>query len=297
MIRYVFFVLFCFFSCSESTTLPNSTGKNSEVVFIVSDKLWENFVEKIVKEIFEDTIDGLSKKEQIFSLLQVNHNEFNSIFKKHKNIIIIEEGVENYSTKNKWALNQFVAQLNWNNDSRIFLNELIKLRSILILKEISFIRRNLSKNSQKKMENKLKKNFNIDFVLPKEYDVLKIDSTLFWANHDPQKSDEIKNIMIFSFNPKKNNLQQQVLNNTDSVFSKYLIGEKQGSYVKIESDYPPYYFENTYRGIWKLEHGFMGGPFLIKTYFIDEKIIVSVGLVFAPQNTKRKYIKEFEAIL
>jgi hypothetical protein len=41
----------------------------------------------------------------------------------------------------------------------------------------------------------------------------------------------------------------------------------------------------------------MGGPFLIKTYFLKNKIVVNVGLVFAPQSRKRKYIKEFEAIL
>jgi hypothetical protein len=41
----------------------------------------------------------------------------------------------------------------------------------------------------------------------------------------------------------------------------------------------------------------MGGPFLIKTYFIDDKIVVNVGLIFAPQSRKRSYIKELEAIL
>ena len=84
---------------------------------------------------------------------------------------------------------------------------------------------------------------------------------------------------------------------TDSIFAKYLLGEKEGSYARIEPGYPPCYFENTYRGLWKLEHGFMGGPFLIKTYFVKNKIVVNVGLVFAPQSRKRKYIKEFEAIL
>ena len=41
----------------------------------------------------------------------------------------------------------------------------------------------------------------------------------------------------------------------------------------------------------------MGGPLLIKTYFVKNKIVVNVGIVFAPQIRKRKYIKEFEAIL
>ena len=92
-------------------------------------------------------------------------------------------------------------------------------------------------------------------------------------------------------------MQKEVLQKTDSIFAQYLIGGKQGTYVKIEPACPPYYFENTYRGLWKLENGFMGGPFLIKTYFVEGKIVVNVGLVFAPQSRKRKYIKELEAIL
>ena len=92
-------------------------------------------------------------------------------------------------------------------------------------------------------------------------------------------------------------MQEEILQKTDSIFAQYLIGRKEGSYVKIEPAYPPYYFESTYRGLWKLENGFMGGAFLIKTYFVEDKIGVNVGLVFAPQSRKRKYIKELEAIL
>ena len=41
----------------------------------------------------------------------------------------------------------------------------------------------------------------------------------------------------------------------------------------------------------------MGGPFFIKTYFNNKKVVVTVGLIFAPNDRKRKYIKTFEAIL
>ena len=147
------------------------------------------------------------------------------------------------------------------------------------------------------MEETLKLNFKIDCIVPKEYEIIENNESFFWANYNPQQSDEIKNILTFSFVPKLVSLQEEVLQKTDSVFAKYLIGTKEGSYVKIEQAYPPYYFENTYRGLWKLENGFMGGPFLIKTYFVEDKIVVNVGLIFAPQSRKRKYIKELEAIL
>ena len=156
---------------------------------------------------------------------------------------------------------------------------------------------NANTNAFTDAEKTLLSNFGIELTVPKEYQIIKNDSTLFWANYDPPKSDEIKNIFTFSFIPKTANLQAEVLYKTDSIFAKYLVGAKEGSYARIEPAYPPYYFENTYRGLWKLEHGFMGGPLLIKTYFVKNKIVVNVGIVFAPQSRKRKFIKEFEAIL
>jgi hypothetical protein len=294
-----FFLGFLFFiSCHDvRKTLPNSTGKNSEVIFVVDDELWENSVNSLVRSTFGAAIEGINQIELLFRIVQVNHGEFKSILKTHTNVVIVSEGVRSSNQKNKWSSSQFVAQLNWRNNSPKLRKELIELRNFFILKEVKSLRASFAKLSQKKIEKTLLSNFGIECIIPKEYQVIKNDSTLFWANYDPLKSDEIKNIFLFSFVSKTTNLQAEVLYKTDSIFAKYMIGEKEGSYVQIEPEYPPYYFNNTYRGLWKLERGFMGGPFLIKTYFLKNKIVVSVGLVFAPHSRKRKYIKEFEAIL
>lgn len=296
--RVCILFLFVFFSCSSpQKTLPNSTGKNYEIIFVVDDSLWIKSIKLLVEQSFETMIKGLPQKERMFNVIQVNNKEFKSILKTHKNIVIVSEEIKTYSKKNKWANNQFVALLNWNNEADFFLEELIRLREVFLLKEVSNIRKKLLKHSQKEAEKKIKNFFNIEIVVPKEYSVLKIDSTFFWANFDPLNSDEIKNIMIFSFKPNNTSLQKQVLQKIDSVLEKNLHGEKEGSYVKIENKYPPYFSNNLYRGLWKLENGFMGGPFIARTYIDSSKIIVNLGVVFAPQELKRKYIQEFEAIL
>lgn len=285
-------------NCTESIkTLPRSTGAYSEVIFVVENKLWEKSVASLAKNTFGKNIEGINQSEPLFSIIHVNKKEFKSILKTHKSIIIISENAEKSSQKNKWAKNQFVVQLNWDNNSAKLLEELKQVRSIYVLKEVASKRKILEINSQKNTEKSLFKNFGVECIIPKEYQVIKNDSTIFWANYDPDHSDEIKNLILFSFEPKSQNLQEEILEKSDSVFAKYLIGEKQGSFVRIEPQYPPYYFNNNYRGLWKLENGFMGGPFLIKTYFVNNKVIVNAGLVFAPQSSKRKYIKEFEAIL
>lgn len=296
--RYFLLALISLFSCSEGIkTLPSSTGTNSEVIFVVNDALWELEIDTLVRNTFGAAIQGLNQNETIFRVVQINHSEFKSILKTHKNIVIITEGTKISSHKNKWASGQFVAHLGWDDSANNLVQSLKKLREIFVLKEVNSIRKSFAKLSQKKMEETLKLNFKIDCIVPKEYEIIENNESFFWANYNPQQSDEIKNILTFSFVPKLVSLQEEVLQKTDSVFAKYLIGTKEGSYVKIEQAYPPYYFENTYRGLWKLENGFMGGPFLIKTYFVEDKIVVNVGLIFAPQSRKRKYIKELEAIL
>tara|TARA_X000000368_G_scaffold413941_1_gene402877 strand:- start:3269 stop:4162 length:894 start_codon:yes stop_codon:yes gene_type:complete len=291
-------VLIFLFSCGEGTkTLPSSTGENSEVIFVVNDALWELEIDTLVRNTFGAAIQGMSQNETMFNVVQINHSEFKSIFKTHKNIVIITQGKKIASHKNKWASGQFVAHLGWEENPGKLVENLKRIRDIFVLKEISSIRKSFRNLSQKKAENTVKLNFKIDCIVPNEYKVIKNNQSVFWANYNPQQSDEIKNILIFSFIPNSVNLQEQVLQKTDSIFAKYLLGKKEGSYVKIEKEYLPYYFENTYRGLWKLENGFMGGPFLIKTYFVEEKIVVNVGLIFAPHSIKRKYIKELEAIL
>lgn len=296
--RYFAILILLLSSCSEGDkTLPHSTGANSEVIFVVADVLWESQIKDLVSNSFGSSIQGLNQNETAFRVVQVNHSEFKSILKTHKNIVIIAKDVMQSSQQNKWAYNQLVSQLNWQENTKetqIYLN---KLKVIYEQKELKAIRKSFAKISQKNNEELLNNNFGIEVIIPKEYMVIYNSDSIFWATFNPPKSEEIKNMLSFSFTPYSTNLQEEVLQKTDSVFAKYLEGEKIGSFVRIEPQYPPYYNDNIYRGLWKLEKGFMGGPFLIKTYFIENKVVVNVGLIFAPQSRKRNFIKELEAIL
>ncbi|MDC0204241.1 DUF4837 family protein [Flavobacteriales bacterium] len=295
-------LLFCLFvllgSCSrELKTLPNSTGSLSEIIFVVEDVLWEQKIKLLVNKTLSSPIEGLNQNEANYKVVQINQSEFKSILKTHKNIVIVSSNANEGSQQNKWAKDQLVFQLNWQNDTISTLEYLKKVKSIFDVNEIKKLKQIILKTTNKKAQENIKKNFSIDGAIPKEYSIVQDTSTLFWATYNPPKAEEIKHLIIYSFRPSSINLQNEVLSKTDSIFSKYLLGAPKGSYVKIEPQYPPFFKNDTYRGLWKLENGFMGGPFLIKTYFIEEKIVVAVGVIFAPQSQKRNYLKELEAIL
>ena len=298
MMRYLIVVLFFLSACSDGVkTLPSSTGILSEVIFVVDDLLWENQVKDVAFKTFGVPIQGLTKDESSFRVIQVNHSEFKSILKTHKNIVIIAKNVPTSNQQNKWANGQLVVQLEFKDEDNKLTKDLNKVKSIFEFREIRILRNSISKSSQKIHEKNIKEQFNIETLIPSEYTIVKDTVALFWATYNPEKQEEIKHLFVYSFEPKAINLQQEVLQKTDSIFTKYLLGAKQGQHVKIEDMFSPIYSENTYRGLWKLDRGFMGGPFLIKTYFNNNKVVVTVGLIFAPNDRKRKYIKSFEAIL
>ena len=298
MMRYLIVVLFFLSACSNGIkTLPSSTGILSEVIFVVDDLLWENQVKDVAFKTFGVPIQGLTKDESSFRVIQVNHSEFKSILKTHKNIVIIAKNVPTSNQQNKWANGQLVVQLEFKDEDNKLTKDLNKVKSIFEFREIRILRNSISKSSQKIHEKNIKEQFNIETLIPSEYTIVKDTVALFWATYNPEKQEEIKHLFVYSFEPKAINLQQEVLQKTDSIFAKYLLGAKQGQHVRMEKFFSPIYSENTYRGLWKLDRGFMGGPFLIKTYFNNNKVVVTVGLIFAPNDRKRKYIKSFEAIL
>jgi len=285
-------------ACSDGIkTLPSSTGILSEVIFVVEDALWENQVKDVAFRTFGVPIQGLTQDESSFRVIHVSHSEFKSILKTHKNIVIIAKNVPNSNQHDKWANGQLVVQLEFKHEDNELTKDLNKVKAIFEFREIRILRNSISKSSQKMQEKHIKEEFNIEALIPSEYTIIKDTVALFWATYNPDKQEEIKHLFVFSFEPKEINLQQEVLQKTDSIFTKYLLGAKQGQHVKIENRFSPIYYENTYRGLWKLEGGFMGGPFLIKTYFIDKKVVVTVGLIFAPNDRKRNYIRTLEAIL
>jgi hypothetical protein len=94
---------------------------------------------------------------------------------------------------------------------------------------------------------------------------------------------------------------------TEKVMSAEIKGPDGGSFMVIEKQMPVScrsfrrndvdYIEM--RGLWTLEGGYMGGPF-ISYAFIDPvttKAVVVVGFVYAPDDDKRELLRQVEALM
>ena len=151
--RYLIVFLFVLSSCSDGIkTLPSSTGILSEVIFVVEDALWENQVKDVAFRTFGVPIQGLTQDESSFRVIQVNHSEFKSILKTHKNIVIIAKNVPTSNQQDKWANDQLVVQLEFKHEDNELTKDLNKVKAIFEFREIRILRNSISKSSQKIQE-------------------------------------------------------------------------------------------------------------------------------------------------
>ena len=283
-------------SCNEARkTLPKSTGSGNEIVLVISDAIWDKYPSKAIKEIFTEDYPGLQQSESFFNIIKINPADFSTIFKTHQNIILISETQKQGPTKDLWARPQLIIGMQWNNqdNEKEFLKECKRYRDIFYQSQLNRLAEKFTKKNQN-----IKNNFGIHVKIPSEYTII-IDSTnIFWATFNPQKSDLIKQIIVFNLEVNEINFQEDLINKIDSVLERTLKGNRANNFVQIEKRVPLEVSNNTYRGLWKMNQEFMGGPFLMKIQKKNEgEIIVSIGIVFAPGKPKKHFMIEMEALL
>ena len=298
---FVFLIGISFFSCenvSNDIKLEN-TGSHHEIILVINDDIWSEKTGDILKDIFHEEIQGLPQSESKFKLIQINMSEFNRLFRTHKNIIFVDSKGENSYTKNKWAQDQIVMYLNCSSEKK-FRENCQKAFNFIDRKEIESIKSSYKNGHNKKATEFINEQFGINVYVPTEYSTPIKSNKVFVADFHSfnEKEDIIKYILIFEIPNKKETTTQDLIFHTDSILKIYVKGEANNSYVEIDKRTELHTQSNQiYRGMWSLKNGFMAGPFIMKRYQQENKNIISIGLVFFPNQDKREFVRIFEAIL
>ena len=309
--KIIIFVLlgFVLFSCSKKQNtdgdnirdkiVQKSSGDKNEVVLVIEDKLWEGKHGEIIIEIFEKEIYGLDPSEKLFNLIQINPNEFSKRYQKNKNIIYVSSDVKDSNIKNKWVKNQIVMYLNSNSEEMSFRESCRGAISFLNQNELENIKNDYEINHNKKARLYVEEQFGFELFLPLEYRWVQEKEGLFVADVHltSKKRDILKYIIIHEFQSINNNLKDEIISRTNDVLKEHIEGKQKGSYVQINNEIPLIEDNGIYRGMWRLKNGFMAGSLIIKPRYIEDKVIVSIGIVFDPSESNRYYVRTFEAIL
>ena len=298
--KYFYILPFLIFlSCNSEKILRENTGSDEEIILVIADDLWESEVGNILRETFSKELTGLPQSEKLFKLIQINSSEFTRFFETNKNIIFVSQNLENTFIRDKWSKEQLVFYLNWNGDVKEFKKNCLIAKDEFYKNEINNILANYQSTHNVSASKFIKSEFDLDIYIPTEYDIPKKEISLFIADFHKfsEKEDLIKKIIVFDFTPRSINIQTEIIQKTDSILKVYILGYNENSFVKIDKRIPVEEKDGIYRGLWKLENGFMGGPFLMKVRYKKDKIVISIGIVFAANKNKRNFIKTFESLL
>lgn len=308
-LSYLFFFLLLITGCLSSEIKPDSIGKESEVLLICPDDLFETPAVKCILSELSSEYPVLPQHENLLDVLKIKEAEFSNLLKRHRAILKIEntEGENNMAVKRDvYAHHQVIVTLKINLgqsvDSVIFCN-IGKVAADFFVKEnLSNRVAKLKKSYNKKLAEIIIRNFGFRMFLPEDFFVAVEQKNFIWLRRETANTSS--GILIYAVSPVT---ADNIVSIRDSITRLHIPGPSEGSYMKVNHDIDPVIYNDSLlnspaivaRGIWKVEKDFMGGPFVnICIEAPDKKKSICMdAFVYAPRFDKRDYINRLMAIL
>jgi hypothetical protein len=302
-------------SCKKTFVIDNfSNGKAGEVILILDKMQVNESARNYIEEALTQPQPALNQIEPMFDLLHFENKDFTSHFQRHRNIVQFVVN-PNYSSntlelnENVWSKPQLIVCFKGNSKDSLFAlfqqneSEIIdKIYRNDLKRVISYA----STNNNPYIEKKITDKFGIHITVPKTYEIAREEDDFIWLRFQTARNDRF--IMIYK--TQGNDLSRDALIKTRNEKTKaYIPGAVLGAYPIVAEvyQYPQYQQEIKVgtssgvelRGLWECVGDKMGGPFYNFSFIdkTDENVISIDGFVYAPQEDKRNYLREVEAIV
>jgi len=296
--------------------LPNISGKAGEVIVVIGQNDWEGAVGTVLRDSLTQDFPQLPQKEPMFTLANVPHNAFNSMFQVHRNIIIVniskdvtEPGV--IYRNDVWAAPQTVIRVNAPDSDtavQILRNNTTTIIGMLEEAERGRMIRNAKKYEELKIAPVVASMVGGSPHFPSGYRLKKKTDDFIWVTYDPEYVSQ--GILIYKY---------PVIEGEDMMSPENLLEANR----RILMENVPGMFENTFmtlstfvkptvkymkykglefaeiRGLWEVHNDYMGGPFVAHVFYSpDGKYMIGLeGFVYAPKFDKRQYLRQVESII
>ena len=308
-------------SCKEkrsNSRKVRSIGNTSEILVVVqNEEQWENQIGKTIKATFGSIQYGLSQGETLFKLSHVKAKRFNQMFQKHHNILIVN--IVGKAKKPKVELSKNL----WSKPQRVYtitapsVGDFVKVFKKFAPSLITHFReteheRILSifrPDNDLRVVKNVRDQFGLKMVIPKGFYVAKTKHDFMWIR---RKAESFTQALVFISEPYKDTTQftvKSIVARTDNYLQRFIPGPTNGSFMSIDhkfvlpkADVVTDFFTDyavEVRGLWRVEHDFMGGPFVSYT-FVDwrkNKIVTIMGYVYQPNKPKRNLLLQLESII
>lgn len=314
--------IFCAFllaSCTsssgkrDSSFLQESVGAINGLQIVISNELWNGDVGEKLREYFAAPTDGLPQQEPLFSLNQIQPENFSDFARTYRSFLHITLAKEDtvILKKDSYAKPQIGGFVSASSEEKLI--QLIQenhQQLINTFKNFEIKERQRRTNISLLKVDSLTERFGVTLKIPSAYRLATGCNDFYWIRKD-LKSNGSTNILIYEvpLNIIRNNdstLIGDIIRMRDTIGSGYMLVEDEGLFI-TEQAYSPYLFTSEIdgkfayetKGTWEVKDQFMAGPFI--NYAIrDEKnnrYLIIEGFTYAPSMEKRDLQFELEAII
>lgn len=290
-----------------------SNGKAGEIILIMDDKSWSESDKNAVKEELTQPQPAINQIEPMFDILEFQNNDFSATFQRHRNIVRFEISPDFPNNifdieKNTWSSPQVYIHIKGNDPKeclQLFMDNKDLIIRELYDNDLKRVQSSFSKNPNQEVEKLVREKFGISLTVSNQYFVAGDEANFLWLRFRTNRNDRF--IMIYK-TPMSELTGEKLMDVRDSVTKALIPGAVPGAYPIIarKLGFPiinPVTVGNRegmeMRGLWETVNDKMGGPFYSFS-FLDpsgENCITVDGFVYAPDETKRDYLREVEGIV
>lgn len=290
-----------------------SNGKAGEMILAIDTPNWSPAALKCIREVIMQPQPGLPQNQPMFDILQCSNSDFTASFSRHRNIVQFDfnkeyAGNQYELKKNPYSNPQIQIVIRGNNQDSclaLFLQHQDEIIQAMYDNDIARLQNAHRNLNNAVLEKKIKDKFGLSMTIPESYIVGREENDFLWLLYRTPKNDRF--VMIYK-SPAYKLTKENIVAERNRITKAYIMGAVQGAYPIVSEmegfplvkDYKLRYHEGVeLRGLWASVRDKMGGPFYSFTMLTPAKdsVITIDGFVYAPQEEKRDYLREVEAIV
>lgn len=243
----------------SSSVLPEAGGEPGEIVIIVNRKKYDAELGEAIKEVFREHINGMTRREPMFTIRVVEPFAFNRIFKIARNLVYITsfegnsaadkwlQGIYSEESKQKiiaepsrymqtsndqYAKGQNVMQLFGKDDATLIKN--LKENKELIQNYFNIAERNrMAKEikmstASRSILQKVNKEHNYNIKIPAGYELAMLEEDFMWVRSLPPVGAS-KNLIVYykDYQDRSEFEHDNVIKLRNEVGEKYVYGDPE----------------------------------------------------------------------
>ncbi len=299
---------------SGGRIMPNITGGAGEVLVIMDSFNWDNSAGEMLKDILKEEFSGLPQSEPLFDVIHITSASFDGIFQFHRSIVLttIESGLERRIRfrENVWAKPQILIQLEAPTGAE--LKKLIgeneqRIQSFLVQYDRNRLMNTYKESKDPAIQKEITSHHQVRLAIPRGYNLDFSKEEYTSVSIEAPDLSQVIQVYDYPANGPEDLTIANIIEQRNHFTKNYVLGPREGSYMTISPLFSPitYDLKNNnmdvveMRGLWELENGFMGGPFMSHSVYdaTRNRIVTVDGYIYHPNQKKRIKVKQLEAII